>query len=109
VIESWSGYFHATDPTGLKAIAAPPHTNVHTLVRRFAAWQRRHPTTFDFYVGGGDDRFRDENEQFHRELLAAHVRHLFRVVPGGHSRAVWSAHAAEWLQLGLVRLAPEQP
>ena len=109
VIESWSGYFHATDASGSKAIAAPPHANVHTLVARFAAWQRRHPTTFDFYVGGGDDRVRDENEQLHRELVAAHVQHLFQVVPGGHSRAVWSAHAVEWLQLGLVRLAPEQP
>lgn len=109
VIESWSGYFHATDPTGLKALDAPPRANVHGLIARFAAYQRRHPTFLAFYVGNGDDRFRDENEAIDRELRAAHVAHRFAVLPGGHESTLWRAHAPEWLRLGLVRLEPEQP
>jgi S-formylglutathione hydrolase FrmB len=109
VIESWSGYFHATDPTGNRALPAPPRANVHGLVARFAAFQRRHPTYLAFYVGSGDARFRAENEAIDRELTATHAVHRFELVPGGHERAVWSAHAVAWLRLGLVRLAPEQP
>jgi len=106
VIESWSGYFHATDPSGLKALAVPARTNVHTLIRDFGAYQRRNPTFFAFYVGRGDDRFRDENEQLDRELDAAHVLHVFQVYPGAHEAAVWRKHAPAWLGLALRHLAP---
>ncbi len=107
VIESWSGYFHPTDPTGTKQLAAPPGANVHALIVSFRAYQRRHPTFFGFYVGGGDRRFRAENEALDRELDDAHVPHVFQIVPGGHEHAVWTAHADSWLRLALVRLAPE--
>ena len=102
VVESWSGYFHPTDPGGTHALNlgsarananASAHAFVKTLRRSFA----RRPTFFAFYVGRGDDRFRDENEQFHRELTAAGVPHVFRVYPGGHEQSVWTAHARAWI------------
>jgi enterochelin esterase-like enzyme len=69
-----------------------------------AAFARR-PTYFAFYVGRGDDRFRDENERFHRELDAARVPHVFRVYAGGHEQCVWSAHAQAWLAVAVDHLA----
>lgn len=107
VIESWSGYFHPTDPTGTKPLAAPPGSNVHDLVADFRAYQKRHPTFLGFYVGDGDRRFRAENEALNRELDAAHVPHVFQIVSGGHENAVWAGHAAAWLHLAVVRLTPE--
>ena len=38
-------------------------------------------------------------------LRAARVPHLFRLYPGGHTQALWSAHAVEWLDRGLAQLA----
>jgi len=64
VVESWSGYFHPTDPAGKRALDlgsaqananASAHAFVKTLRRGFA----RRPTFFAFYVGSGDARFRD--------------------------------------------------
>jgi len=71
-----------------------------SLRRAFA----RRPTFFGFYVGRGDDRFRDENEQLHRELGAARVAHVFHVYSGGHEQTVWSGHARVWLELALDHL-----
>ena len=110
VVESWSGYFHPTDPEGLHALDlgsaranadASAHAFVRTLRRAFA----RRPTYFAFYVGRGDDRFRDENEQFHRELDVARVPHVFRVYAGGHEQSVWMSHARRWLALAVDHLA----
>ncbi|HET8605967.1 MAG TPA: alpha/beta hydrolase-fold protein [Gaiellaceae bacterium] len=106
VVESWSGYFHPTDPTGWKTIAAGPHSDVHRLIVRLAADERRRPTFLGFYVGRGDDRFRDENEQLNRELNAARIPHAFTEYPGGHETSLWRAHALAWLRLGLRHLAP---
>jgi len=108
-IESWSGYFHPTDPTGRVALdlgstsanrRADLHTFVHSLKRAF----RRRPTLLAFYVGDRDDRFRPENLQLHRELSAAGVPHVFRVYHGGHATVLWSAHARAWLDLALGAL-----
>ena len=109
VIESWSGYFHPTDPSGTRPLdvgsprsnrRASAHSFVHTLRGSFA----RRPTFFAFYVGRGDDRFRDENERLDRELDAAGVPHLFRLYPGAHARTLWNAHATRWLALALDHL-----
>lgn len=108
VVESWSGYFHPTDPTGTKAIAAPPGADVHRLIATLAADERRRPTFFAFYVGSGDQRFRAENEQLNRELDAAHVPHVFTIYPGAHSSAVWEQHARAWLAMALRHLAKPQ-
>jgi enterochelin esterase-like enzyme len=110
VVESWSGYFHPTNPSGtapldLGSRAANARASAHTYVRALRRAFRRRPTFLAFYVGRGDTRFRAENLRLHRELLAAGVPHLFRLYPGAHAQTVWSAHATAWLRLALDHLA----
>lgn len=111
VVESWSGYFTPTDPSGKRTLdlgssAANQRASVHALVSLLRADERTRPTFVAFYVGRGDTRFRADNELLHRELVAAGIPHRFQVVAGGHSTAVWRAHAAEWLGLALAHLLP---
>ena len=106
VIESWSGYFHATDPSGKSAIAAPGSANVHGSIAALAADEKTRSTFIGFYVGGADPTFVGENEQFDRELTAAGVRHTFAVYAGGHETKLWSSHAVAWMRLALAHLAP---
>jgi S-formylglutathione hydrolase FrmB len=101
VVESWSGYFHPTDPTGTKALAREPAANVHTLVHDIQASR----TWLGFYVGRGDTRFASENVELDRELSAAHVPHLFELYRGAHETSLWEAHAEQWLRLALAHLA----
>ena len=109
VLESWSGYFTPTDPSGTKVIPHTTSESAHTLISTLKADERRRPTFFAFYVGSEDTRFRAENEQLDRELTAAGVPHVFRIYPGAHEPSVWSAHAAEWLGLALDHLAVASP
>ena len=102
MIESWSGYFHATTPNGKKSIAAGPDSNVHSLTIRL----RSEPTFLGFYVGSGDDRFRDENELLDRELDKARVPHVFELYRGGHSSGFWNEHEDDWVVTALQHLAP---
>jgi enterochelin esterase-like enzyme len=105
VIESWSGYFHPTDPTGTKALdlgsaEANDWANFHKLIprlkRQLALYSGR--TYYGFYVGTDDARFRAENEALHRELLAAGLAHVyFRVYPGAHEWSLWARHAPDWV------------
>jgi enterochelin esterase-like enzyme len=104
VIESWSGYFHATDPTGTLPLARGAATNAHTLVSTLKRDERTRPTFLAFYVGRGDSRFYAENVQFDRELTAAHVPHVFDVYPGGHTTTLWQDHAVDWLGRALEHL-----
>ena len=111
VVESWSGYFHPTDPTGTRTLdvgsaAANARATAHTFVRELRAAFEARPTFFAFYVGARDSRFRGENLVLDRELRAARVPHVFRVYPGGHDSTVWSAHATAWLRLALAHLEP---
>ena len=87
VIESWSGYFHPTDPSGLHALdlgspAANRRASAHSFVRSLRRAFSRRPTFFAFYVGQQDDRFRDENVQLApracRRARPARVRALPR-------------------------------
>jgi enterochelin esterase-like enzyme len=103
VIQSWSGYFHPTNPAGtgpmdlgspFANLLANAHAYVPLLPRWFLAWV---PTYLGFYIGDQDDRFLAENEQLDRELRAAHVTHRFAVYSGGHTGALWSAHAPTWI------------
>ena len=105
-IESWSGYFHPTDPTGslgldlgspLKNARASAHSFIAGLRRTFA----RNPTFLAFYVGTDDRRFRAENERLDRELAAGRVPHLFRIFAGAHVQSLWTRHASAWLGLAL--------
>jgi enterochelin esterase-like enzyme len=111
VIESWSGYFHPTDPSGLKPVdlgsdAANKRASAHALISALQRDEQRRPTFVAFYVGNEDSRFRSENVLLHRELVAAGIGHTFAVYPGGHTRAVWQAHAAQWLGLAVAHLTP---
>ncbi len=110
VVESWSGYFEPTDPTGTKVLDLGSRTaneaaSVHALAARLRGQFERYPTLLAFYVGRSDPTFVGENEQLNRELTAAHVPHTFDVYPGGHTFALWRAHARAWLALALNRLA----
>src|SRR6266851_3318371 len=105
VIESWSGYFHPTDPTGTRALARGRLAVVHRLIGGLQRDLRRRPTFVAFYVGKGDVRFRAENDQFDRELTAAHVPHAFALYPGAHETSLWQRHAARWLRMSLAHLA----
>jgi len=114
VVESWSGYFHPTDPAGERALdlgtaRANAKANAHAFVKTLRRGFARRPTFFAFYVGSGDARFRDENRVFHRELAAAGVPHLFRIYPGGHEQSVWVAHAQRWLAVAVDHLARPTP
>jgi S-formylglutathione hydrolase FrmB len=104
VIESWSGYFHPTDPTGTMPLPRGPNANAHTMISALRADERVRPTFFAFYVGSGDDRFRDENEVFSHQLTAAHVPHVFQIYRGGHSTALWEQQAPKWLRMALDHL-----
>lgn len=110
VVESWSGYFHPTDPSGTKALKlgsaqADARASTHTLVSTLRQAVRRYPTLLAFYVGRDDARFRAENVRLHQELTAANVPHLFRLYAGDHSQALWQREAGAWLQLAVQRLA----
>jgi S-formylglutathione hydrolase FrmB len=104
VIESWSGYFHPTDPTGTVALPRGPSASAHTFVQQVKVDEQHRSTFLAFYVGNGDTRFRAENVQFDRELRAAGVPHVFDVYAGGHQTNLWQAHAVTWLRMALGHL-----
>lgn len=105
VVESWSGYFRPTDPSGTHVLPHSPSQSAHSLVSLLAKDVRRRPTYFAFYVGKGDSRFRAENEQLNDELTAAHVPHVFRLYPGAHEQTLWQQHARDWLGLALDHMS----
>ena len=106
VIESWSGYFHATDPTGTTAVSGP-NASAHNFVQPLRKDEQRRPTLLAFYIGKQDQyqQFVAENIQFDKELTAAHVPHLFELYTGGHTEALWKRHAVPWLKRALSKLA----
>lgn len=111
VVESWSGYFHATSPDGSQPMSfasagKAQRANLHTLVHRLARVLRREPTLIAFYTGSHDPYpgFTTENRRFHRELAAANVPHRFAVYPGGHDPTLWTSHLADWLGQALRTL-----
>jgi len=111
VIESWSGYHRPTDPDGTSILdlgspAANARASAHALVGTLRRSAARRPLLLGFYVGTRDSRFRGDNVLLDAELRAARVPHLFRLYDGGHDRALWSAHAGQWLGLALAALAP---
>ena len=109
-IESWSGYFHPTDPSGVHPLPLGSDledalANAHTFVPRLRATFVAQPTFFGFYVGDKDTTFRSENVQLARELSRAKVPFTFEIYAGGHSLALWQAEAPAWLSLAVGRLA----
>jgi enterochelin esterase-like enzyme len=108
VVESWSGYFHPTDPTGTKAIDLGPKNNVHHQLIATRAQLLRLHTTISFYVGDGDSRFLAENRELNVELSQDRVPHVFRVYSGGHEQSLWQRYATAWLSMALAHLTPAQ-
>ncbi len=108
-VESWSGYFVATDPSGLHVLTLPsPTAQAAATVLRGAALRAAltaSPTLIAFYVGDQDSRFLAMNRQFDAELTASGIAHTFSVYPGGHSETLWHAQAPRWLSLALGYLA----
>jgi S-formylglutathione hydrolase FrmB len=105
VIESWSGYFHPTDPTGTVSLPREPAASARNLVGDLRSDEKQEPTFIGFYVGRGDERFRSDNERFDAQLGAAHVPHTFDIYPGAHTTSLWKAHGTTWLRLALGHLA----
>jgi S-formylglutathione hydrolase FrmB len=114
VIESWSGYFHPTNPAGTAPLDlgseeandwANFHKQIPALRVRFGRWWNS--TWFYFYVGTNDSLFRSENEQTYRELRQARVPHVvFRLYQGGHNWSLWQRHAVHWVSTSLAIAAP---
>jgi S-formylglutathione hydrolase FrmB len=112
-VESWSGYFHPTDPTGafpldLGSPSKNAAANVHSQFMKIEARLDALPLYIAFYIGRQDPTgsFVAENEQLNQELSAAGVAHVFRLYPGGHQQSLWSSEATQWLNLALNHLAP---
>jgi len=105
-VESWSGYFHPTDPTGTKALSLGAANDVHEQIRATVAELHRLPLFLAFYVGRGDARFEAENVQLNRELAQDRIPHVFRLYTGGHDQRLWQTHARAWLVMALAHLAP---
>lgn len=104
VIESWSGYFHPTDPTGTRPLNLGTATDVHKVLPTVRTKLRMMRTFIAFYVGRSDRRFYDENETLNQELSENGVPHVFRAYPGGHDQSLWQRYAVPWLGLALVHL-----
>jgi enterochelin esterase-like enzyme len=110
-VESWSGYFHPTDPSGTKALdlgspVANARANVHRQLQSSHGRLKTLPTFIGFYVGRDDTRFVAENRQLNLELSRAGIPHVFRVYAGGHDQNLWQRYATPWLTLALNHLAP---
>jgi enterochelin esterase-like enzyme len=107
-VESWSGYFEATDPSGQHVIdfgsaaanarAAAPRDS--ELMQALA----QHPSFIGFYVGD-QDGFLDDDQAFDAALSRSDIPHAFSVYPGGHAVSLWTAQASAWLGRGLAALA----
>src|SRR5438876_351181 len=109
-IESWSGYFRPTVPTGTQALdtgstARNRLASAHVLLPSVRAALQVHPTFIGFYVGAGDSRLARENAVLDRELTRARIPHRYRVYPGAHEQTLWQAQAVHWLALALRRLS----
>jgi len=109
VIESWSGYFRPTDPTGQKTLelgsaAADADASVESLLPSLQQQFARYPTFFAFYVGDADPMFVPDNTTLDRDLTSTGIPHLFELYSGGHSTGLWKQHAASWLALAVAHL-----
>jgi enterochelin esterase-like enzyme len=113
VIESWSGYFHATNPAGTAPLdlGSEPANDWANFHKQIPALKMRYgplldSTWFNFYVGTNDSRFRAENMQTFMEMRSQHIPHvLFRLYRGGHSWSLWQPHAVDWVRTGLREAA----
>jgi putative tributyrin esterase len=114
VMESWSGYFRPTDPTGEKTLdvgsdADNAYASVFDQIPQLKKAFAKNPTFYAFYVGSSDPNFVPDNVQLDKGLSAAGIYHVFDVYPGGHDNALWQGHAVRWLGIALNHLAQPSP
>jgi enterochelin esterase-like enzyme len=108
-VESWSGYFAATDPSGdhvLKLGSARADRDAR--VPRGAHLQHallRWPSLIAFYLGRQDPQFLTANERYDRALSASGIPHVFHTYPGGHTHSLWAREAPAWMTLALTFLS----
>lgn len=103
-VESWSGYFAATDPSGRVTLNLGSRARVpdgRVLLRNLG---RRH-TFIAFYVGNQDETFLNANVQLDQALRSNHISHLFRIYPGAHAASLWERRAPQWLGYAIDHLA----
>lgn len=112
VIESWSGYFHATNPEGtapmdMGSAEANDWANAHTLVPELKTIFAKYPypaTHYGFYVGTDDEHFLDDNRRFDKELTDEGVKHYYAEYQGGHTESFWKEHETQWVTAALRNL-----
>lgn len=108
-VQSWSGYFAATNPAGTKVLdLGSPQANAAAMVPRGADLKSRLqslPVQIAFYVGLQDDRFLAMNRQYDAALRRAGIGHIFHTYQGGHTVALWRSQAARWLSWAIDYLA----
>ena len=110
-VESWSGYFAATNPAGTTILnLGSARANDDATVPSGSGLRRavrNRPTLIAFYVGVQDTRFLNMNNLYDAELTNAGVAHSFKLYPGGHSGTLWQAHASAWLAMAFDALGTE--
>ncbi len=111
VIQSWSGYFHATNPAGtarldLGSKDANDWADADALVPRLKRIFARYPNThYGHFVGTNDPTFLDDNRAFDSTLTAAGIRHAYAEYEGGHTDRFWRTHEDDWVSAALRELA----
>ncbi len=108
-LESWSGYFAATDSSGLVQLdLGSRKANRRARVPLGSRLKRNlsaRPTFVGFYVGNQDSTFLNANVQLNETLTAHHIAHQFAIYPGGHSTSLWEQWAPLWLGYALDHMA----
>ncbi len=112
VVQAWSGYFVATDPSGDHVLRFESAQDARVATVPDGPWLRAEdetwPAQIAFYVGAQDSRFLQMNRQFAAALTKSGIAHTFRTYPGGHSAALWIAQAPHWLGMALGYLMKGQ-
>ena len=89
-VESWSGYFVATDPSGYHVLnLGSPRANAAARVPRGPGLRKEAstwPSLIAFYIGRQDARFLQMNEQFDAQLTQNAIKRIFRTYPGATRR-----------------------
>src|SRR6185437_15856759 len=90
-IQSWSGYFGPTDPSGttsrsVGSAAANAKAKVATFVPRLRAQFETYPTSFAFHVGNSDPTFVLANVTLQRQLATRESRISSASTPEGTRR-----------------------
>ncbi len=108
-VQSWSGYFVATNPAGTKVLnLGSQQADAAATVPRGQPLKSRLeslPTQIAFYVGLQDSRFLTMNRQYDASLRRAGINHIFHTYQGGHTATLWRSRAPTWLRWALNYLA----